>query len=142
MELARDLLVQVSGLLPLSHVGGTNISDSVPFGALAVLGIYALWPEERRNRYGVLTSVSKIDFLGNALLAVGSILLVFAMQQAGSFVWSWSSPVILWSLITSAVSWILLGLWEWYLFRRGGQRIQPIFPMRVATARVYVSTLM
>ncbi|KAL2257730.1 hypothetical protein VTK26DRAFT_9250 [Humicola hyalothermophila] len=114
---------------------------NVPFGVVAVLGIYALWPEERRNRYGVLAAVSKIDFLGNTLLAVASILLVFVMQEAGSFVWNWSSPVILSSLITSTLSWALLILWELYLFRRGGQPIQPLFLMRVATARVYLSTL-
>lgn len=107
-----------------------------------MLGIFALWPEERRNRYGVLTSVVKIDFLGNTLLAVASILLVFSMQQGGSYVWSWSSPVILWSLITSGICWVLLGIWEYYLFYGSSQRIQPIFPMRLATARVYVLTLM
>lgn len=103
-----------------------------------MLGIYALWPEERRNRYGAVTAVSRIDFFGNALLAAASILLVFALQEAGSFVWSWSNPIIVWSLVTAGFCWILLGIWEYCLLHRWNQRIQPIFPMRLAKDRVYI----
>ena len=106
-----------------------------------MLGIYALWPDERRLRYGAMAAVSKIDFLGNLLLAVASILLVFAMQEAGSFVWSWSSPVIICSLVTAGACWVLLGVWEYYLLHSPSQRIQPIFPMRLAKDRVYLSCL-
>jgi hypothetical protein len=110
---------------------------------LAVLGIYALWPEERRNRYDATTAVAKIDFLGNLLLAVASILLVFAMQEAGSFVWSWSSPVIIGCLATAGTCWVLLCIWEYYLFRGSShQRIQPIFPMSLAKDRVYLFCLL
>ncbi|KAK4031941.1 putative multidrug resistance protein [Parachaetomium inaequale] len=116
---------------------------NIPFGALAVLGIYSLWPEERRNRYDASTTVSKIDFLGNLLLAVASILLVFAMQEAGSFVWSWSSPVIIGCLATAGACWVLLSIWEYYLFRGSShQRIQPIFPMTLAKDRVYLLCLL
>ncbi|EAQ89707.1 hypothetical protein CHGG_06326 [Chaetomium globosum CBS 148.51] len=91
--------------------GGAGLSADVydiPFGALAVLGIYALWPEERRNKYNTATALAKIDFLGNLLLAAASILLVFGMQEAGSLVWSWSSPVIVGALATAGACWILL----------------------------------
>lgn len=107
-----------------------------------MLGIYALWPDERRHRYGATAAVAKIDFLGNLLLAAASILLVFAMQEAGSFVWAWSSPVIIWSLATAAACWVLLGMWEYYLLRGSSQRIQPIFPLRLAKDRVYLSCLL
>lgn len=107
-----------------------------------MLGIYALWPEERRHRYGAMTALSKIDFLGNLLLAAASVLLVFALQEAGSFVWSWSSPIIVWSLVTAGACWVLLGVWEYYLFHGSSQRIQPIFPMRLAKDRVYILCLL
>lgn len=107
-----------------------------------MLGIYALWPKDRRDRCGGPNPLSTIDFLGNALLAVGSILVVFAMQQGGSYVWSWMSPVILGSLITSGMCWILLVGWEGYLFHRRNHRIQPIFPVHLVTTRVYILTLM
>ncbi|KAK4237373.1 putative multidrug resistance protein [Achaetomium macrosporum] len=114
----------------------------IPFGVLAVLGIFAFWPGDRRNRYGAMTSASKIDLLGNAMLAAASVLLVFAMQEAGSFVWSWSSPVIVWSLVTSGVCWVLLGIWEYCLSHVFIRRIQPIFPMHLARNRVYVFCLL
>lgn len=107
-----------------------------------MLGIYSLWPDERRNRYGAITAVSKIDFLGNLLLAVASILVVFALQEAGSFVWSWSSPVIVGALVTSGACWILLGFWEYHLLHGSSQQIQPIFPMRLARNRVYLLCLL
>ncbi len=141
MELAGDLLVQV-GAHPLRFTSGSNHGCSIPFGVLAVLGIYLLWPEERRNRYDTRTALSKIDFLGNLLLAVASILLVFAMQEAGSFVWSWSNPVIIWSLSTAGVCWAFLALWEYYLFYGSSHGIQPIFPMRLAKDRVYLLCLL
>ncbi|KAK3298492.1 major facilitator superfamily domain-containing protein [Chaetomium fimeti] len=116
----------------------------IPFGALAVLGIYALWPEERRNRYDATTALAKMDFLGNFLLAAASILLVFGMQEAGSLVWSWSSPVIVCSLVIAGVCWVLLVAWEYYLFHwpSSSQKIEPIFPVHLARDRVYLSCLL
>jgi hypothetical protein len=107
-----------------------------------VLGIYVLWPKERRSRYEAEASLFKVDLFGNALLAVASILLAFALQQAGSFVYSWSSPVIVVSLVTACICWLLLGAWEYYLFHWRSERIQPIFPMRLITDRVYLLCLM
>jgi len=101
-----------------------------------------LWPDERRNRYDTRTGLSKIDFLGNLLLVVASILLVFAIQEGASFVWKWSSPVIIWSLAISGLCWVLLCSWESYLFYGRSQKIQPIFPLRLAMGRVYLSSLM
>ncbi|KAK3365147.1 major facilitator superfamily domain-containing protein [Lasiosphaeria ovina] len=114
---------------------------NVPFGTVALIGIYTLWPEERRKKYDAWTAISKIDFIGNMLLVVASILLVFSIQEGGSFVWSWSSPVIIWSLVVSGVCWVLLALWESYLFYGKCQVIQPIFPLRLAMGRVYLSGL-
>jgi hypothetical protein len=95
--------------------------------------------------------MARIDLLGNLLLAAGSILLVLAMQQAGSLVWAWSSPAVIASLSAAGACWILLVLWEWYLFSRssptpgGGimtqQQQQPVFPVKLAKDRVYMSCL-
>ena len=115
---------------------------SIPFGVLAVLGIYALWPEERRNRYDASTALSKIDFLGNLLLAAASILMVFALQEAGSFVWSWSSPVIVGSLVTAGACWVFLGVWEYCLCHGSSRQVEPIFPMRLVRDRVYLLCLL
>src|SRR3954447_4295025 len=139
MELEGHILAQVGIPLLLSEDGTSDNVNSIPFGVLAVLGIYTLWPDQPRNKYGIWTKISKIDFIGNTLLALASILLVFAMQQGGSFVWKWSSPVIIWSLTISGVCWALLCVWEYYLFYGASRRIEPIFPTRLTGARVYVS---
>lgn len=115
---------------------------SVPCGALALMGIYSLWPDDRRQQDEGWTGIRKIDFTGNLFLIVASILLVFGVQEAGSYVWKWSSPVIIWSLVIAGLSWVLLGFWETYLFYARGHHIQPIFPVRLATGRVYLSTIM
>lgn len=148
---------------------------SLPFGVLAVLGIYILWPSQRRQRQRELpqqelheqlpqeqqrqpqetpeqqqkpTSISQIDFLGHALLAAASILLIFALQEAGAQVWRWSSPVIIWSLATAGACWLLLGGWEYYLFQREkkrlpdsgrkGKQVEPVLPVRLVRDRVYI----
>lgn len=142
MELEGHLLVQVRAPCFQRIDLISDSFGSIPFCALAVLGIFALWPDERRNRYGAAVAVSKIDFLGNLLLAVGSILLVFALQEAGSFVWSWCSPVIIWSLATAGACWAVLAVWEYYLLHRTNQRIHPIFPLSLARNRVYLFCLL
>lgn len=120
----------------------TRFCHSVPCGALALIGIYSLWPDDCRRQYDGWAGIRKIDFVGNFLLILASILLVFGIQEAGSYVWKWSSPVIIWSLVIAGLSWILLGVWETYLFYGRNHQIQPIFPVRLATGRVYLSTIM
>ncbi|EAA36192.2 MFS general substrate transporter [Neurospora crassa] len=57
---------------------------NVPCGALALIGIYSLWPDDCRRQYDGWTGIRKIDFVGNFLLILASILLVFGIQEAGS----------------------------------------------------------
>lgn len=115
---------------------------NLPFSLIAVAGIYTLWPDDRRTRYDTRTGLSKIDFIGNLLLVVASILLIFSVQEGASFVWKWSSPIIIWSLVISSICWLLLCIWEAYLFYGSNQTVEPIFPLRLATGRVYASSLL
>ncbi|KAK5660694.1 hypothetical protein OQA88_12058 [Cercophora sp. LCS_1] len=115
---------------------------NIPFGLLAVTGIFTLWPEERRNKYDTKTGLAKIDFLGNLLLVVASILLVFAIQEGAANVWAWSDTPIIWSLVISGASWLLLTVWESYLFYRRTSKIQPIFPIGLMANRVYLSSFL
>ncbi|KAM7209657.1 putative multidrug resistance protein [Naviculisporaceae sp. PSN 640] len=115
---------------------------NLPFGALAITGIYTLWPEERRGGYDARTAVSKVDFIGNTLLVLGSILLVLALEQGGTTAWKWASPITVWSLVISGISWLLLSIWETYVFYGRGVRVEPIFPLHLAMGRVYCSCLL
>ncbi|KAK4178879.1 putative multidrug resistance protein [Triangularia setosa] len=155
----------------LGPIMGGGISDAwkwrgvfwvnIPFGVMAIVGILFLWPREtvasldRKDQYqqqqqpstkmgGFWHKLGKVDFVGNTLLALGSILLVFALQEAGSFVWKWDSPVIIWSLAISVVCFGLFGAWEWYLYGggEGGKvKIEGIFPVGLVKGRVYACVL-
>jgi hypothetical protein len=113
---------------------------SLPFSLIAIAGIYTLWPDERRNKYDTRTGLAKIDLVGNLLLVIASILLIFSIQEGASFVWKWSSPIIIWSMVISGVCWFLLCVWETYLFYGSGQKVEPIFPLRLAVGRVYLAS--
>ncbi|KAK0718882.1 major facilitator superfamily domain-containing protein [Apiosordaria backusii] len=138
--------------------GGLLTWGSLPFGVVSIAGILFLWPREstslsRKEEYQQHSTLQmgsfwhklgKIDFIGNTLLALASILLVFALQEAGSFVWKWDSPVIIWSLAFSLVCFVFLGVWERYLYRgqqTGKVRIEGIFPVGLVKGRVYACVL-
>ncbi|KAK4660211.1 hypothetical protein QC762_117070 [Podospora pseudocomata] len=152
----------------LGPVMGGGISDgwwwrgvfwvNIPVGVLAMAGILTLWPWERmafgrrEEEYqhqgakmgGFWHKIARVDFIGNTLLALASILLVFALQEAGRYVWRWDSPVIIWSVAISVVSFVLFGVWEWYLYRGGESgkvRIEGIFPVGLVKGRVYACVL-
>ncbi|KAK2075391.1 hypothetical protein P8C59_009520 [Phyllachora maydis] len=114
---------------------------NVPAGALAIIGITLLWPQERRGGLKAATAICRIDFIGNILLVLASILLVFGIQEAGSRTWEWRSPVIIATLTSSAVCWVLLTLWEVFLNGRANRNIEPVFPARLFQSRVYVANV-
>ena len=101
------------------------------------------WPDKRRQRLNWRDTLAKVDFIGNVLLIGASALLVFAMQQGGSLVASWMDPEIVVTLAFSAVSWVGLCVWEILLGTRLQHlRVEPIFPLRLAVKRAYISGLM
>lgn len=116
---------------------------SVPAGAIALIGIFALWPQDRRrHRLGVWAAFTKIDFPGNILLVVASFLLIFAIQQAGTLVWSWNSPAAIACLVISGLSWAFLFAWEVFLGTRKESHVEPLFPVHLFTGRVYPALVM
>lgn len=116
---------------------------SLPAGVLAITTLCIYWPDTRRNRPTWTQALAKIDFVGNALLVAASVMLIFAMQQGGSLVMSWTSATIVATLTFSALCWVALFIWEALLstrFRR--LRFEPIFPLRLAKKRAYVCGLL
>lgn len=67
---------------------------------------------------------------------------MFAIQQAGSQTFAWNSPEIISTFVLSGVSWILFVWWEIYLENKRFGNVEPIFPMRLMTRRVYVAGLL
>ncbi|KAI0595227.1 major facilitator superfamily domain-containing protein [Biscogniauxia sp. FL1348] len=111
---------------------------NIPFGVLMIAALYLTWPPVLGRRFGGWEAIRRIDFLGNILIVAACALLVFSLQEAGSYTYTWNSPVIIAALCISSVSWVIFIAWELYLgLRRTATRIEPVFPLRLALNRVY-----
>ncbi|KAI0124705.1 major facilitator superfamily domain-containing protein [Xylariales sp. AK1849] len=113
---------------------------NIPCGITALIGLIFAWPRARASLLSHWDTFRSIDFPGNFLIITASSLLVFSLQEAGSSNFSWDSPVIVTTLTVSSLSWVALATWEIYLVRRY-TFIQPVFPMRLLTHRVYLGAL-
>jgi len=115
---------------------------NLPIGGLALLGLCATLPPDKDKRKFVGEQFASIDFLGAALLLTFSILLVFALQQAGTFVYAWDSPAVIASLTTSGTALAGFWLWEEVLANRPNLKVQGIFPIEIAKTRAMAATIL
>ncbi|KAH6697430.1 drug resistance transporter [Plectosphaerella plurivora] len=115
---------------------------NVPFG-LAVLGALVIcWPAEPQAAHIFSRAAfNSIDFVGGFSLLCGSGFLVYGIQQGGSEAAAWSDPEIIAALSIASLSWIIFFGWEYLLARQRFPHIAPIFPVRLATNRVYMAGL-
>ncbi|KAJ4147766.1 hypothetical protein LMH87_002272 [Akanthomyces muscarius] len=115
---------------------------NIPFGLVAMLAITNFWPPEKAAHMLSWQAFTSIDFIGSVTLLCSSGLLVFAIQQAGSQIYAWSSPEIIITLTISAICWMLFVLWQILLELKMYGGIQPIFPIRLMRRRVYFAGLL
>ncbi|ATY60310.1 MFS multidrug [Cordyceps militaris] len=115
---------------------------NIPFGLVAMLAITNFWPPENAANMLSWEAFTTIDFIGGVTLLFSSGLLVFAVQQAGSQTYAWSSPEIITTLTISATCWILFVLWQILLESNAYCGIEPIFPIRLMQRRVYSAALL
>ncbi|XWX02155.1 hypothetical protein V2A60_010187 [Cordyceps javanica] len=114
---------------------------NIPFGLVAMLAITNFWPPENAANMLSWEAFTKIDFIGGITLLSSSGLLVFAIQQAGSQTYAWNSAQIIITLVISAVCWILFIAWQIFLEVKSCFGIEPIFPIRLISRRVYSAGL-
>jgi hypothetical protein len=107
-----------------------------------MLAITSLWPREEVSHLLSWEAFTSIDFIGSTTLLCGSSLLVFAIQQAGSQTVAWSSPEVISALVISGISWAVFIGWEVILDSKRHRHIEPIFPIRLMSQRVYASGLL
>jgi hypothetical protein len=81
----------------------------------------------------IRSSVHRIDIFGAFTLLSASVLLVAALENAGSR-HAWSSALVAAPLAISAALWLALLLWERFLTMQAGVR-EPVFPWRFLTNR-------
>ncbi|PNY25087.1 MFS-type transporter [Tolypocladium capitatum] len=114
---------------------------NIPCGLVTILAITNFWPQEDVAHLLSWKAFTRIDFIGGATLLCSSGFLVFAVQQAGSQTFAWNSPEIICTFVLSGVSLILFVWWEVHLESKRFRNVEPIFPMRLMTRRVYVAGL-
>ncbi|TVY16799.1 Efflux pump FUS6 [Lachnellula arida] len=80
------------------------------------------------------SAFARIDVLGTVFLLAFSVLLVFALEEAGSR-YAWRSPVIVVTLVLSVLAGAAFVGWEWWVERVAGRQ-EPVFPLGLLGDRV------
>ncbi|KAK7962517.1 uncharacterized protein PG986_003342 [Apiospora aurea] len=114
---------------------------NIPFSTVALAGIMLAWPSRYGSRSSMAGSYKRLDLPGIFLVIGGSTLLVFSLQQAGSFSMSWDSPVIVATLTIAALCWIVFVAWEYLLETKHYMGIQPLFSSKLVAMRPYMAAL-
>jgi hypothetical protein len=87
-----------------------------------------------------MSSFRRLDSLGVFLMLAASILIVFALEEAGTR-YPWGSAAIVGSLVIAFVAWSFFVAWELFIERRNSLQ-EPIFPMRLLKSRVLAGMLL
>ena len=112
---------------------------NVPCGVLVVLVVLLSWPNsvDKRSLSLHKVSLTQIDYVGTILLMAATVLLIVALQEAGTATFSWNSSVTIGLLTASGVSVLGLVAWIGFLENRGDQSsVTPTFPSRFLRQRV------
>ncbi|EPE26976.1 MFS general substrate transporter [Glarea lozoyensis ATCC 20868] len=82
----------------------------------------------------------RIDFPGFLLFLISSLLLVCALQEAGTE-YAWSSALVISFLTISAVCWMLLFAWQRFIAKRQSAR-EPVLPWKFLKHRVLMGAFL
>jgi MFS family permease len=115
---------------------------NVPIGGVALVLLKIAWPRDRSQRSFTKQVFLSVDILGSLLLLAASVLLIFALQEAGAFVYAWNSGIIIACLCVSGISFLAFVVWQELLNRHPEWPVQLVFPMRVAKQRVVGGAMM
>ncbi len=92
-----------------------------------------------RSRF-TTAAFRRLDFPGVFFMLAASILIIFALEEAGTR-YPWSSAAIIGSLLIGLLSWGLFVIWELFIEKRNKVQ-EPIFPMRLLKSRVLTGILL
>lgn len=115
---------------------------NMPVGGIALAIYLVAWPSGRSQTSFTRNSVASVDFLGCILLLAASVLLVFALQEGGAYIYAWSSATIIATLTISAVAFIGFIGWQEWLALHPDLAVKLIFPIKIAGQRVLGSAML
>ncbi|KAK3691698.1 hypothetical protein LTR37_018491 [Vermiconidia calcicola] len=109
---------------------------NIPIGGLALTAFYIAWPEDKSQKSFTRKAFKSIDFAGATLLLCASVLLIFALEEAGTFVHAWDSGTIIACLVMAAITFLGFLAWQQWLAAHPDWPVQVIFPIKVIRQRV------
>lgn len=115
---------------------------NLPTGCMTLLALIVAWPHDGRKKSSVWTGFASIDLLGSVLLLAATTLLVFALQEAGSYEYAWNSAPIIACFVVSAVCFVAFALWQELLRKKPKWSIKAVFPVHLMADRVVLATTM
>ena len=109
---------------------------NIPIGGVAVVALKIAWPADKSKKSFTKKAILSVDVLGSLLLLAASVLLIFALEEAGAFVYAWDSSIIIACLCVSGFTLVAFVLWQEWLDKHPDWPVQLVFPVRVARQRV------
>jgi MFS family permease len=106
-----------------------------PCGLFAGLCFVIGWPNQTLVYDRATRKWYEFDGIGAILLLAASVLVVLGIQQGGNGSYAWSSGYVIGTLVVGSLCWILLILWEYYVFKTRRLRIASIFPFELLIHR-------
>ena len=126
----------IGHVIPQAHLTVTKHSGPAAF--IPGFALFFLWPKNFRTF--TRAQFRQLDYLGIVLVLLGTVLLVFILNQVAVKEYAWNSATTICVLILSGLAWIALFLWQWQLSRNPRfRRIRPQFPFRLDKDRIMLS---
>jgi len=147
MSGAIGLIMVLSGVLgPIlsGAITGSHHSSTwrwifwlnMPVGGVALAILLVAWPNDKSSRSFSRQSLLSIDFGGCVLSLAASILLIFALQEAGTHAYAWNSATIIASLSISGVACLAFVAWQQWLASHPDIVTKVVFPIKTVGQRV------
>lgn len=119
---------------------------NIPVGFVGLVLVFVAMPaefphqssREPSDSFGLvkrgISLRGKVDYPGFFLLLAASVLLIVAIEEAGTS-FAWSSSLVIALLVIAGVLLVAFVAWEWNIDHRGSQR-EPVFPWSFFKKRV------
>lgn len=117
---------------------------SIPICSIGMIIFFFSWPQKLQMGYTQLRQLrswKQFDIIGAILGIAASVLVVFALENAGESE-AWGAIKFILPLILGLLSWIMLFLWSYFSDKRLSQNIVSIFPMTLLRNRRYTRTIL
>ena len=113
----------------------------MPCGVAVILLIVWVYPERPGGQTRYKRALTRVDWPGLVFSLVGTILLVFGLQEGGVR-YAWKSATIITTLVVSGVCWFAFCTWEvWLSSGSSPFPIVPLFPLTLMKNRVVAAAL-